>query len=178
MRVVLQRLQELKSMATAHKSRTRAAIRAFRRQRRKSSITSTASASRRGSITDSTVSWDSEADSSDDEQLPGPGEPGEAERGTLSKFKVSFSLKDAILPQVTADPAESVLYRRERAEKAARPSPPGFHSLSAVTAPGWCSARQPPDCIEAALPDGRGDPIYSTASSRSRLDANVDCLVV
>lgn len=109
MKVLAQRLQELKVIVAERKAKKARAIRAYRKRRTQSSG-GTGSSSHSSAV----ASSDDEDGSSSDEEV-GPGEP-EPLRG----FRISFALADAILPHVTADPERSLLYRRERAEKAAR----------------------------------------------------------
>jgi hypothetical protein len=108
LKVIAQRLQELKTVGAEHKAKKARAIRAYRQRRRQVS-----GAGSQSSAASSAASTEDEGSSSDEEV--GPGEP-EVLRG----FRISFALADAILPHVTADPERSLLYRRERAEKAAR----------------------------------------------------------
>ncbi|BEJ12204.1 hypothetical protein CspHIS471_0206640 [Cutaneotrichosporon sp. HIS471] len=111
-KVLAQRLQELQTVAAEQAAKKSRAIRAYRRRRKKSS----ASVSDSSQGNSATSSEDEEASSSDEEVGPGEPEP-------LRGFRISFALADAILPQVTADPEQSLLYRREQAEKAVRRSP-------------------------------------------------------
>ncbi|KLT45082.1 hypothetical protein CC85DRAFT_325993 [Cutaneotrichosporon oleaginosum] len=100
LKVTAERLQEFRSVVAERKGRRKRAIRAYRRER--------------GYGSSSNASDTSSSDESSDDEV-GPGEPD-----VLRGFRISFALADAILPHITADPERSLLYRRERAEKAAR----------------------------------------------------------
>lgn len=160
--VLFERLQELRSTAAESKLKERNAIRAYRRRNRNRNRPN--SSPRRGSDTDATgdSDGDGDIDTSEDEQQPaGPGEP---DRGPFKKFKISFSLKDAILPNLTADAAESLLYRRERAETNARRAPRCVEALRTPSNAGWCSATS--TGIHRGNPAGRPwrSPVFSLNS--------------
>ncbi|GMK53994.1 hypothetical protein CspeluHIS016_0105800 [Cutaneotrichosporon spelunceum] len=100
-KVLVQRLREAKSVAAKQAAKKARAVRARSRRRKDSGMVRSTTPSGEASI-----SRGEEA---------GPDEP-EPQRG----FKLSFGLADAMLPHVSADRERSLLFRRERAERAAR----------------------------------------------------------